>query len=314
MQQLSIIIPNYNGAHLLQRCLSSVASSKANLEEVLVVDDAGTDGSVEMLREQFTQVRVIARETNGGFSVAVNEGIRSTSGEFVVLLNSDVEVTPGFLDTIMPLFQDETVFAVSPRILLPSRGGMDEGAKTGAWYHGMFYADQRQGVTEVTPILYTAGSATVYRRSMLEALGGFDEAYSPYYWEDTDLGFRAWKRGWRSLYQPLSTVHHGHSASISRMNVRRTNSIKARNSLFFIWRNIEDEGLLRQHRLWLPAVLLKRAVLCDTASLAGWTSALARRKEAALAKKLDSRHRRLSDREIFETVGVPLDAGTAGDL
>jgi len=139
---------------------------------------------------------------------------------------------------------------------------------------------------------------------MLEALGGFDEAYSPFYWEDVDLGYRAWKRGWRTLYEPRSVVYHQHSASISRWPRAFTDSIKARNGLFFIWRNIEDGGLLRRHRLWLPLVLARRACTGDLAFLRGWREAYSRKNEAVAARISDSRHRTLSDKSIFEAVGI----------
>ena len=270
----------------------------------MVVDDAGSDNTVEQLASDYPAVRVIVRENNGGFSAAVNDGIRAEIGEFVVVLNNDVEVTPGFLDPILPLFEDESIFSVSPRIILPKMNGLDEGAKTSFWHHGQFFTDQRQGVNDLSPILYATGCAAVYRRSMLEELGGFDEAYSPFYWEDVDLGYRAWKRGWRSLYQPESTVYHQHSASISKIKASYTDRIKARNSLFFIWRNIEDKELIQKHRKWLPLVLGKKASNKDWAYIRGWADAWGRRNECESARQSDSVHRKLSDREIFEAVGI----------
>ncbi len=300
MTDCAIIIPNYNGRELLRKYLPNVVEGF----RITVVDDGSSDDSVAVLRAEFPEVRVIARHVNGGFSAAVNDGIRATSSELVLLLNNDVQVTPGFLDSIMPLFADESVFSVSPRIILPSRGDLDESAKSGFWHHGMFFTDQRQDVTDAQPILYTTGCAAVYRRSMLEKLGGFDEAYSPFYWEDVDLGYRAWKRGWKSIYQPAGTVYHQHSASISKIRAGYTNRIKARNALLFIWRNIDDLGLVSWHRRWLPLVLMRRAASGDAAFVGGWRDALALRRDAAEARMRDARHRVLSDREIFAQTGI----------
>ncbi|MHB9036646.1 MAG: glycosyltransferase family 2 protein [Armatimonadota bacterium] len=300
---VAVVIPSYNGVDLLQHYLPYLLSC-VPAASVTVIDDASTDDSVAYLRQEFPDIRAIQRSANGGFSRAVNDGIRATNGEFLVLLNNDVEVTPGFLDTILLLFEEKSVFAVSPRIVLPKHDGVDEGCKSGFWHHGMFYADQKQGVTDVCPTLYACGCAAVYRRSMLEELGGFDEAYSPFYWEDTDLGYRAWKRGWKSLYQPASTVYHQHASSVSRLKRSNTDRIKSRNGLLFLWRNIEDTRLMRLHRLWLPAVLLKRMTPGNSAFLAGFRSALAVRHEANLARMLDSSNRVLSDREIFAAIGV----------
>lgn len=300
--QVDIIIPNYNGLHLLARYVPVVIN--CCIANLVIVDDASTDDSVDRLNKQFPQVEVITRDHNAGFSAAVNDGIKRTSGDIVVLLNNDIEVTPGFLDPILPLFEDETVFAASPQIILPSKGGLDEGANTGFWRHGMFYTGQRQGIQTVTPVLYTTGCAAVYRRSMLEQLGGFDEAYSPFYWEDADLGYRAWKRGWKSLYQPDSTVYHQHSASISRLKKGLVDSVKARNGLFFIWRNIEDQSLLKAHRQWLPFIAARRTMAGDISFARGLKAAWARRNEAEEARYCDSNHRVLSDSEIFTTVGT----------
>ncbi len=302
---IECIVPNYNGGSLIKQNIPGVVSC-SKIKRVTVIDDASTDDSLSLIRREAPDVRLVARDQNGGFSAAVNDGIRAAESDLILLLNNDVEVTAGFLDEILPVFADDTVFAVCPRIILPKLGGIDEGAKTAFWHHGMLYTDQNQGVEKVHPILYTTGCAAVYRRSMLQELGGFDDAYSPFYWEDADLGYRAWKRGWKSLYHPGGLVYHQHSASISKLDTGRTDRIKARNSLFFIWRNIEDRSMLSDHRRWLPLVLAERLRRRDGAFVAGWREAFARRDEAKAARERDSRHRVLGDREIFEQVGIPV--------
>lgn len=306
---LAVIIPTYNGADLLRRYLPSITECVQSWGQAIVVDDASTDGSADFVRSQFPGIKIIARAHNGGFSAAVNDGIRATDSEFVLVLNNDVEVTPGLLDSVLPLFEDESVFAVSPRIVVPSRGGLDEGPTTGFWHHGMFYTGQRCSLSPghspgVIPILYATGCAAFYRRSMLEHLGGFDEVYSPFYWEDADLGYRAWKRGWKTLYQPASQVLHQHGASVSKFDPAFTNRIKARNAFFFIWRNIEDKRLLATHRRWLLLVVIRRLVARDKAFIRGFVDAARRRREMLDARAQDSVHRRLSDIEIFEMLGI----------
>ncbi|MHB1457840.1 MAG: glycosyltransferase family 2 protein [Armatimonadota bacterium] len=305
MSRVAAIIPNYNGRDLLIRYLPRLHDALGDMCDLVIVDDASTDNSVEFLTSNFPEVRVITREINGGFSRTVNDGIRATSGEFLLLLNNDVDAVLGLLDSILPLFDDEEVFSVSPKVILPHMQNLDEGAKTGKWYHGMFYPDQRQGITSVTPSLYTTGCAAIYRRSMLDALGGFDEAYSPFYWEDADLGYRAWKRGWKSLYQPAGTVYHQHSASISNIRKNFTDRVKTRNSLYFIWRNIEDRRILNNHHIWLPLILARHGIAGDLPFLKGWHDAYNHRQEADVSRLADSQHRRLSDEEIFQIIGIP---------
>lgn len=297
------VIPSFNGRDLLEAHIPSLCAAIGE-HRICVVDDSSSDDSVEMMRRSFPEANVVERTANGGFAAAVNDGIRATKQEFVVVINNDVEVTPGFLDPLLPIFDDDSVFAAAPRMLLPALGGVDDGAKTGAWHHGMFYAAHLADIRDARRVIFTSGGMSVYRRSMLEKLGGFDEAYSPFYWEDADLSYRAWKRGWRSVYQPRSEVLHRHSATISALPRAYVEKVKARNSLLFVWRNISDRGLVRRHRAWLPLVLAKRAVLGDAAFLNGWRDAYSRRREARLARAADDRWRRLSDREIMAEVGI----------
>jgi len=296
-------IPNYNGRSLLAANLPSVLGT-LKPEQVIVVDDASSDESVEMLRRNFPGVAVVSRSLNGGFSAAANDGLRSTDSSLVLLLNSDVQVTPAFLDAIVPMFEDASVFAVTPRIITPALGDIDDGAKTGRWRRGFLWTDALRQASGVRPNLFASGCASVYRVSMLQELGGFDEAYAPFYWEDVDLSYRAWKRGWQSLYQPAGLVYHQHSATISRADPSRTNAIKARNCLLFLWRNIEDLDLVAQHRRWLGLVLAGRAAAGDWPFVRGWRMARGMRMQAIAARNADSRHRRLTDREILSAAGV----------
>lgn len=299
-----VVVPNYNGSALLRRYLPSVRDALGDSSRVIVVDDCSSDDSLDVLRSEFAWVDVIARKANAGFSVTVNEGLRAARTDLVVLLNNDVQVEPGFMEAIAPVFDDPGVFAVSPRIITNSLGGIDDGAKTGIWHHGMLWVDNLQGVDEVRPILYTSGGASVYRREMLAELDWFDEAYSPFNWEDVDLGYRAWKRGWRSMFQPAASVLHEHSATLSKLKICHSRTISTRNSLLFLWRNIDDCRLVREHRRWLPLVLMKRLVKGDWPFLRGWAAVYARRAEAAAARTADSKKRVLSDTEIFRTAGV----------
>lgn len=299
-----MVIPNYNGRDLLRKVLPTVLGQGRMVAEVIVVDDASVDSSACMVRQEFPSVRVLTRKSNGGFGVAANDGIIASQTDFVVMLNSDVEVTQGFLQPILPIFDDPTVFAACPKILTTSMGGIDDGAKTGRWHHGMFYTGQENHVARIKPVLFTSGCASVYRRTMLDELDGFDEAYAPYYWEDVDLGYRAWKRGWKSLYQPGSTVLHNHSSTISKLNRSMVDRIKTRNGLFFVWRNIEDQRLWNRHCFWLPLVLARRVARADKAYLKGYIEATARKSEALSAKEFDSSNRVLSDREIFGILGI----------
>lgn len=298
IDSITTIIPNYNGVYLLKKYLHKVAG------KIIIVDDGSTDNSVEFIKDNFPNVKLISLNKNAGFSNAANIGITAADTEFVVLLNNDVEVNSDYLLPLIPMFNDTKVFSVSPKIILPSKNNLDEGCKTGFWHHGIFYCDQMQNVSEITPILYTTGCAAIYRKSMLDELGGFDTAYSPFYWEDADLGYRAWQRGWKSFYNPKTSVIHQHASTISNFNKKYTDRIKFRNSLFFIWRNVEDQKILKTHKKLLFMVVLKKIIAGNIAGFYGWMDAFKRREEALNQIKSSSRNRVLSDKQIFEQTGI----------
>lgn len=304
---VDVVIPSYNGAADLRACLMSLDAC-CTQSRVTVVDDASADGSAEMVRSEFPKVKLIARQVNGGFSAAVNDGVKCTDAEAVLVLNADVEVTTGLLDSLTEHLAVPEVFAVAPRVLLPLHENLDEGATSGVWRHGMFYPTQMEPVCRPASILYATACAALYRRTMLEELGGFDHAYSPAYYEDTDLGYRAWKRGWISVYESSGAVYHKHSTSTSKLDSHHLNAIKSRNSFLFVWRNIEDKEIRLWHRRWLGVVLARRMAAGDVDFVRGWRMAYQRRSEAAAALETDSKHRCISDREIFSRTAVQLQA------
>lgn len=268
------------------------------------MDDCCTDDSVDLIKAEFPKVRLTARSHSGGFSAAVNDGIMATESKAILVPNTDVDVTPGLIAPLVEQLDGPNVFAVAPRILLPNQGNMDEGAKTRVWHHGMFYPTQRSDSPGVVPVLYATACTALYRHPILEELGGSDCAYCPAYYENTDTRYRAWKRGWASLYELAATVYHQHSTTTSKLNRRYINRIKSRNSVLYIWRNIEDATIRGWHRRWLGIVLLRRTICGDTDLVRGWRMAFLCRAEAISALRQDSKHRKLSDREVFSRTGV----------
>ena len=137
--ELSIIIPNYTGEALLTQFLPSVMEAIDNAKaptELIVVDDASTDGSLETLK-LYPRARVVIRETNGGFSKACNTGIAEAKGKILLLLNSDVRLEPDFLTHYEHHFDDPALFAIRPNSLFShGKGRSLDGGKTGYWRHG----------------------------------------------------------------------------------------------------------------------------------------------------------------------------------
>lgn len=243
----SLVIPNWNGRDLLERFLPSWVASIANHpgSEIIVVDNGSADGSAEWVRANYPDVRVLALPKNLGFGGGSNAGFREARNDVVVLLNSDMRVEPDFLAPLLAGFTDETVFAVSCQIFLGDRTKRREetGLTEGWWQDGALRVGHREdgAVTTLFPCLYGGGGSCAFDRRKFLALGGFDELLAPFYLEDTDLGFMAWKRGWKVLYQPASVVHHEHRGTIGkRFSQAYIDSVLQKNFVLFAWKNIHE--------------------------------------------------------------------------
>ena len=193
---------------------------------------------------------------NLGFGGGSNAGFRAAKNDVVVLLNSDMRVEPDFLAPLLAGFTDETVFAVSCQIFLgdPTKRREETGLTQGWWQDGGLRVGHREdpAVDCLFPCFYGGGGSCAFDRRKFLELGGFDELLAPFYLEDTDLGFLAWKRGWKVLYQPASVVHHEHRGTIGkRFSADYIESILQKNFLLFCWKNIHGWSRLGRHFLFL---------------------------------------------------------------
>ncbi|MBI1787541.1 MAG: glycosyltransferase [Acidobacteria bacterium] len=250
---VSVVIPNWNGRDLLEKYLPSVETALAGnpANEIVVVDNGSSDGSAEMLREKFPRVKVLALERNLGFGGGSNAGFRAAANDVVVLLNSDMRVEPDFLAPLLEGFSDERVFAVSCQILFaPDRLREETGLTQGWWEDGQIRVRHRNdpAVTGLYPCFYGGGGSCAFDRRKFLELGGFDPLFEPFYMEDTDLGYLAWKRGWKVLYQPQSVVFHEHRGTIGkRFRQEQIDAVLNKNYLLFCWKNIHETPRLAGH-------------------------------------------------------------------
>ncbi len=263
-QNASIVIPNWNGRELLARYLPSVIASIENHpdSEIIVVDNGSTDGSVAFIAETFPDIRVLPLKENLGFGGGSNAGFRAAHNDVVVLLNSDMRVEPGFLQPLLDGFTDDKVFSVSCQIFFsdPAKVRQETGLTESWWQQGSLRVRHRNDETirDLYPCAYGGGGSSAFDRAKFLELGGFDEILAPFYLEDTDLGYLAWKRGWKTLYQPASIVYHEHRGTIGRkFSDAYIQGVLKKNFLLFAWKNIHEWRRLMEHLLfsWSSAAL-----------------------------------------------------------
>jgi GT2 family glycosyltransferase/glycosyltransferase involved in cell wall biosynthesis len=260
----SVVIPNWNGRDLLEKYLPSVVAALAGnpQNEIVVVENGSTDGSADYVRTHFPQVNLVALPKNLGFGGGSNAGFRAAKNDVVVLLNSDMRVAPDFLAPLLEGFRDPAVFAVSCQIFFsdPNKLREETGLTQAWWQDGMLRVRHRDdpAVTDLFPCFYGGGGSCAFDRRKFLELGGFDPLLEPFYLEDTDLGFLAWKRGWKVLYQPRSVVYHEHRGTIGKkFTPDYIQGVLKKNFVLFCWKNIHEIPRLAGHFFfaWAGAVL-----------------------------------------------------------
>lgn len=250
---VSIIIPTYNGLELLKKNLPKVIRAVGEAE-IIVVDDASSDGTKIDLGKLFPQIKLITLKRNSRFAAAVNRGVKESSGQIVVLLNNDVVPKINFLEPLLKPFKDDWVFAVGCQEKEGDNQDTEsiQGRATGSWKRGLLL-HQKGEVTQGGSTLWVFGGSGAFRKSMWQQIGGMDELMSPAYEEDRDLGYRAWKRGWKLLYEPKSVVYHRHESTNKQFLGRRMMEISSyQNQFLIVWKNITETKKIIQHLLWLP--------------------------------------------------------------
>ncbi len=259
---VSLVIPTYNGKHLLPVCLGAIQRQGRLPDETIVVDDASADGTRDLLNSSYPWVTVVEHEQNRGFAAAANTGMRAAKGDVIVLLNNDTEADSGWLAALVaPLEADPRIGFCASKLLLFDRrdhlhsagdgysvGGVP--VNRGAWGRD----DGRYDRPE--PVFGACAGAAAYRRALLEDLGGFDE-WLVSYLEDVDLNWRAQLRGYRCQFVPSARVYHHVSASGGGV---RPSFYCGRNFLLVLASDVPGP-LLRRH--WGMIVRQQGAVLVE---------------------------------------------------
>lgn len=270
---------NYDGMRWIDECLQSIMDQSRPAQQVVVVDNASSDGSADHVRRRWPQVQLVQLKENLGFPAACNRGVAASSGELAAILNNDLVLARDWLQSLLQevrppwdMWASRIVVADDPRQIDSAGDGM---AVVGAAFkhgHGLPAADYLRSREVFSP----CAAAALYRRSLLKKLGGFDEDFFLIY-EDADLGFRARLAGHRCYYVAGAEVRHHVNASIGSLS-RNYVFFGRRNSSFLFWKNMPWPLLL----LYLPERLLFEAMAAAYFVLKGRGPEVLRAKWAAL--------------------------------
>ena len=324
-RRASLIISTWNGRRLLETCLPNVlraVQQSGGDHEVIVVDDASTDDTVEFVRREFPAVRLLALARNLRFAGANNAAARLARGEVLVFLNNDMLVAPDFLNPLLRHFGDPDVFAVTARIHMAARrvGGhevSETGLVRGRFEEGSFVLRHEQPMSQAPArVIYAGGGSSAWRRDRFLALGGFDRLFRPFYFEDLDVSYRAQKLGWSVLFEPRSLLEHKHRQTNNPDNFpgAYVDLTFGKNYLLFMWKALTDSELLHQHfrGLW-RRLMSPRA---DPRLTASFMRATVQLPELLIKRHRARRAGMLSDREVFRRAGADpaREADDAGSL
>lgn len=298
MKAVSLIIPNWNGADLLHAYLPSVLDAGQQYPgetEIIVVDDASTDNSLQLLYKKFPSVRTVVHADNRGFGKACWSGAQAGRYPILIYLNSDVKVAPDFIQPLVDCLADSAAFAASP-LIFDERGNLSNVTisipyfKRGKIRYKKFPPQKLLEIDVPLPhpwyTLFPLGGAFAVDRTRFIEMQGFDDLFNPFYYEDTDLGFRAWRRGLKCIVVPESRVTHYHNGTIARsFKQLKVVAIRKRNRLLYLWKNLTTPRLLRQHLLYQLLRLCYRPFCLDGMPLVatflaipGFTTAMKRRR------------------------------------
>ncbi len=270
---ITVVIPSRNGRELLAAYLTAIAAERP--AQIVVVDNGSDDGTREWLAAAHPAVEVVHSAAPLSFARAVNRGIERARHTHVCLLNNDMRIEPGFFAALLRPFEAATnLFCSSAQILFPAGQRREETGKTvlaqAAPEDFPVRCDVPLSGEDGTWVLYGSGGCSLYDAEKLAALGNVDEVYEPAYVEDLDLGYRAWQRGWPSVYAAGAVVEHRHRATTSRYYTdAELERILERNYLRFVARSASDPAVFR--RLWRQALrrlLLRKGPLGMAARIA----------------------------------------------
>jgi len=248
LPEVAVVILNWNGKDFLGKFLPSVLASSYENKRVVVADNASSDDSVSFLRQNFPSVEVIVNDENGGFAKGYNSALKKLQSDYFVLLNSDVEVSAGWIEPVIRLMEnDKNIAACQPKILAEKdRDHFEYAGACGGWIDKLGYPFTRGRVLDhieadlgqyddAAPCFWASGAAMFVRAEIFASLGGFDEYFFAHQ-EEIDLCWRMQLSGYKIFVQPASVVYHVGGGTLPKGNSKKT-FLNFRNNLITIFKN-----------------------------------------------------------------------------
>ena len=295
---ISVVIPQYKGKEKLYTNLIHNLPF-LNDSEIIVVNDYPEVPLTAEMEKLFPQVHVVENKKNLGFAGAVCRGISQTKGEYVLLLNNDVVLNDDSFKNALSYFKKENdIFAVSFR--QTEKDGSYVGRNTIYWESG-FFQHSKADATKGGINGWAEGGSMLFDKQKYNAINGFDELYSPFYWEDVDLSYRAWKAGYVIKFDINTTVEHHHESTIATyFQSSRIKTIAYRNQFITIWKNISDGKLITEHVGYSLKNLLVSLLKGDTPFIKGFWMAFLLLPKILSKRNEQKKMWKISDREIFK--------------
>ena len=248
LPSVAIVILNWNGKNFLQQFLPSVINSTYPNKRVIVADNASTDDSVAFTKEQFDQVEILVNDCNNGYAGGYNWALKQIEADYFVLLNSDVEVTPNWIEPMVALLEsDQCIAACQPKLLAyHEKSSFEYAGACGGWMDYLGYPFARGRVfdsiemdngqyDDPKPCFWASGAALFIRSKMFHEVGGLYSFFFAHQ-EEIDLCWRLQRCGYKIFVQPASVVYHVGGGTLPKGNSSKF-FLNFRNNLIMIWRN-----------------------------------------------------------------------------
>jgi len=264
MSGVSVIVLTWNGIQLIKECFPQIVTVTQQWKiphELILIDNGSKDGTISYVKEMWPEVHAISLEKNRGFSHANNCAARQAQHDILLFVNNDLVFEGGFIEPLINHLENEEVFAVAPKILKWDRKTVDDGLRHGEYHSGLFSVHLEVDKNRIDLphwVTFFCGACFLCKKEYFFELGGFDEVYTPYSWEDLDLAYRAWKRGYKIIYEPKAVCYHKREATTkSLFSNFFFITLIWRNKFLFIWKNITYMPFILDHIIHLPWKLIK---------------------------------------------------------